>query len=151
MRLTRSHNLTLLKTDPSTGLGIKFICKLTKSLIETSNKVYEPKTYDKAINNLIHGNRRYEVIDKELWNLDSYQTWCYKKLPSGKKMIGYKWVFKVKYKSNKTIKRYKTRLVAQRFSQIPKVDFTEIFILIIRQESLRIFFIFTTLFGLILT
>ena len=48
--------------------------KLAKSVTETSSKVQEPKTYDEAINDPVHWNRRREAIDEELWNLDSHQT-----------------------------------------------------------------------------
>ena len=76
----------------------------------------------------------YRFRCKELWNLDSHQACCYKGLPSGRKTIRCKWVFRVKYKSDKIIKRYKAWLVAQRFSQVPKMDFTEIFAATIRQH-----------------
>lgn len=46
--------------------------KFAKSVTETSNKVREPKIYDKVINDLIHGNRWREAINKILWNLNSY-------------------------------------------------------------------------------
>lgn len=57
MRLAKSHSPKVLRTDLGMGLGIRFVCKLAKSLIKTGNKVHKPKTYNKAINDLIHGNR----------------------------------------------------------------------------------------------
>ena len=48
--------------------------ELAKSVSETSSKVRELKTYDEAINNLVHGKRWREAINEVLWNLDSYQT-----------------------------------------------------------------------------
>ena len=75
MRLTKSYNSIMLKTDLGTGLDIRLVFKLTKFLIETSNKVHETKTYDKTIDNLIYGNKLRKVIDKKLWNLlDSNQA-----------------------------------------------------------------------------
>ena len=70
---------------PSTDLGgtsgknsaeglVRPARELAKSMTETSSKVREPKTYDEAINNPVHGNRWREAIDEELWNLDSHQT-----------------------------------------------------------------------------
>lgn len=72
MRLNRSHNPTMPRTDLNMSSSVKPVCKLAKSLTKTSNKVHESKTYNEAINNLIHKNRWYKAIDKELWNLDLY-------------------------------------------------------------------------------
>lgn len=56
----------------------------------------------------------------------------------------------MKYKSDKTIKRYKVWLVVQRFFQVLGIDFTETFASTIRWESLRIFLALANLFDLIL-
>lgn len=85
-------------------------------MTETNSKVHGPKTYNETIDNRIHRNRWHQAIDEELWNLDSHQAWCYKKLPFGRKAIACKWVFKVKYKLDRIIERYKTWLVALEFS-----------------------------------
>ena len=47
--------------------------KFAKWVTETSSKVHEPKTYNEAINDPIHGNRWREAVDEELWNLDTHQ------------------------------------------------------------------------------
>ena len=103
--------------DPLSGMQpweglVRPAQEFAKSVTETSSKVREPKTYDKAINDPISGNRWREAIDEELWNLDSHQTWSYTALPSGRKAIGCKWVFRVKYHPDGSIERYKARLVA---------------------------------------
>ncbi len=124
--------------------------EVAKSLTETSSEVREPLTYDEAMDDPIHGNRWREAIDKELWNLDTHQTWTYKTLPPRRKAIGCKWVFRVKYKPDGSIERYKARLVAQCFSQIHGVDYTETFAPTIRRELLRILLAFVNMLGLIL-
>ena len=45
---------------------VKPALKFAESVIETSSKVREPKTYNKAISNLIHGYKWRKAIDKEL-------------------------------------------------------------------------------------
>lgn len=40
--------------------------KFAKSVTKISSKIHKPKTYNEAINNLIHDNRRYEAINDEL-------------------------------------------------------------------------------------
>lgn len=42
-------------------------------------------------------------------------------------VVGSKWVYKLKWKSNGAIDRYKARLVAQGFKQIERVDFNLIY------------------------
>lgn len=66
IRLDRSHNLTMSKTNISIGSGVKPAHKLVKSLTETSNKVHKCKTYNEAIDNLIYENKECEAIDKKL-------------------------------------------------------------------------------------
>lgn len=38
-------------------------------------------------------------------------------LPHGKRTVGCKWVFTVKYRADETVERYKARLVAKGFTQ----------------------------------
>lgn len=39
--------------------------KLAKLVTKTSSKMYKPKTYDEAVNDLINGNKRQETINKK--------------------------------------------------------------------------------------
>jgi len=55
----------------------------------------------------------------------------------GQKVVGYKWVFKTKVDKNGQIEKYKTRLVAQRFSQIPRIDFDKTFASVTHHQTLR--------------
>lgn len=103
MRIDLSHD-----PKPRTDLGrssgknplrdglVRPMRKFAESVTEISSKVREPKTYNEAINDPIHGNRWREAVNEELWNLDAYQTWCYTMLPHNRKAISCKWVFKVK-------------------------------------------------------
>lgn len=61
--------------------------------------------------------------------------------------IGSKWVFQVKYHPDGLVARYKARLVAQRYSQIPSIDFNETFAPTVQRESLSIFLAISALFG----
>lgn len=52
----------------------------------------------------------------------------------------------MKYHPDRSVERYKARLVAQKYSQIPGIDFNETFAPIVRRESLRIFLAISALF-----
>ena len=99
----------------------------------------ESKTYDEAINDPVYGNRWREAINEEFWNLNSHQTYHYTFLLTGRKVICCKWVFKFKYYLDCSIERYKARLVAQRFSHVHGIDYTETFASTVRHKSLKIF------------
>jgi len=102
-------------------------------------RIEEPRTYDAAVRDPVYGRRWREVIDAELTNLFSYNVWTFEPLPDGRREIGCKWVFKVKYDEAGRIEKFKARLVAQGFSQIRGIDFEETFAPTVRRESLRIF------------
>lgn len=45
------------RTNLGIGLGVRLAHKLVKSVMETSSKVAESKTYNKIINNPIYENK----------------------------------------------------------------------------------------------
>ncbi|XP_075101686.1 uncharacterized protein LOC142177120 [Nicotiana tabacum] len=53
------------------------------------------------------------AMRKEFDALETNGTWDIIELPKGKKSIGYKWVYKIKYKADGSLKRYKARLVVR--------------------------------------
>lgn len=59
-------------------------------------------------------------------------------LPEGKKTMGCKWVFSIKYKVNGSIDRYKARLVAKGFTQTYGIDYTENFSLVAKLNTVRV-------------
>lgn len=64
----------------------------------------------------------------EVESLHRNKTWVLVKPPKDKKIVGCKWVFKRKESSpgDEGVK-YKARLVAKGYSQVPGVDFNEVF------------------------
>ena len=53
------------------------------------------------------------------------------------KVIGARWVYKLKLDSTGKVERYKARLVAQGFSQRPGVDFDETYAPVVGMATLR--------------
>ena len=54
-------------------------------------------------------------------------SWTLTPLPHGKIPIGCKWVYRIKYNSNGTIKRYKARPVVKGYTQTKGLDYSETF------------------------
>ncbi|KAL5741828.1 hypothetical protein ACOSP7_028560 [Xanthoceras sorbifolium] len=54
-------------------------------------------------------------------------TWTLTSLPAGKTLIGCRWVYKVKHRSDGSIERYKARLVAKGFTQLKGVNYQDTF------------------------
>ena len=52
----------------------------------------------------------------KLQALENNNTWSMVPLPPGHKPIGYKWVYKIKYLFDCTIKRHKARLLAKGYT-----------------------------------
>lgn len=83
----------------------------------------EPKSFQQAVQ---HEQWR-EAMMKEIKALEQHGTWTLEELAAGKKAIDFKWVYKVKYKSNGEVERYKARLVAKGFTQLEGVDYHDTF------------------------
>ena len=76
---------------------------------------------------------------KEIEALEENNTWSVKLSPPRKTPINCKWVFKVQYKSDGSIERYKARLVIRRDEQIGGFDYSETFALVAKMTRVRTF------------
>jgi len=65
-------------------------------------------------------------------------TWKLVPRPTGKKVIGSKWVFKVKHNTDGSIECYKGRLVAKGYNQRPGFDYIEIFTPTVRMPTIQV-------------
>lgn len=74
--------------------------------------VYEPRTYDEAMNCPDRDQWMVAMVE-ELNSIEDNNTWELTDLPLGRKSIGSKWVFKVKLNELGQISKYKARLVAK--------------------------------------
>jgi len=68
-----------------------------------------------------------KAIEEELGVLKAAGTWELADAPEGANIVGSKWVFHAKKNAVGNVIRYKARLVAQGFSQVPGVDYFDTF------------------------
>lgn len=94
-----------------------------KQIAKAHSEYIEPQSYHEACNN----PKWVDAMHKELQALAQNHTWEVVPLPKGKKPIGNKWVFKIKLRSNGTLKRFKARLVSKGYNQKQGVDYEETF------------------------
>ncbi|KAG7577529.1 Integrase catalytic core [Arabidopsis thaliana x Arabidopsis arenosa] len=95
----------------------------------------EPYSYKEAI---LDENWRNAVSD-EIVSLEDLGTWTVEDLPPGKKALGCKWVFRLKYKSDGTLERHKARLVVLGNNQTEGIDYSETFAPVAKMVTIRTF------------
>jgi Reverse transcriptase (RNA-dependent DNA polymerase) len=78
-----------------------------------------------------------KAIHEELAVLKSAGTWELVNAPGNANIVGSKWVFHAKKDAAGHVVRYKARLVAQGFSQVPGVDYFDTFAPVARLASIR--------------
>eukprot|EP00253_Pinus_taeda_P010420 PITA_10420 len=74
----------------------------------------------------------------EMTYLHKNEAWDLVELPARKKPIGIKWVFKKKMNVEGKVEKYKSRLVEKGYSQVLRIDFSDIFSLDAKVASIRL-------------
>ena len=106
----------------------------TKGLKES--QINEPSSIEEAFASEL-GKEWKASANEEYQSLMENDTWDLVELPSGRKPIGCKWVFKAKRDKNGKVERFKARLVAKGYAQKYGINYEETFSPVVRFSSIR--------------
>lgn len=93
--------------------------------------MHEPVTFFEAVKE----KQWVEVMDQEITSIEKNKTWSLTDLPAGHKLIGLKWVYKLKKDSEGKVVKHKARLVAKGYVQRQGIDDEEVFSPVARIET----------------
>jgi len=78
-----------------------------------------------------------KAMDKEIKSIQDLNTWELVPRPANSKVIGSRWIFKIKRHADGTIERYKARFCAKGYTQKFGVDYNETFAPVVKYSSIR--------------
>jgi Reverse transcriptase (RNA-dependent DNA polymerase)/Integrase core domain len=96
--------------------------------------IEEPNSFEEAMKE----KEWKQAMMEEIESINSNKTWSLVDLAKGKKVIGLKWVYKLKKDSEGRVVKHKARLVAKGYVQKQGVDYEEIFAPVARMETVRL-------------
>lgn len=99
----------------------------------------DPLTVEEALS-CAEAQHWRDAMDEEYKALMENNTWKLVSLPSSKRAIPCKWVFKTKTNEKGDVVKYKARLVIKGCSQKKGIDYNEVFSPVVRFSSLRYLF-----------
>lgn len=102
----------------------------------TTHEDDKPKTIEEALARKNKCDWK-KALDEEYKSLIANKTWKLVESPENVKVIGCKWVFKLKRNEEEKIIRYKARLVALGYNQEYGIDHHEVFAPVVKQTTLR--------------
>jgi hypothetical protein len=68
-----------------------------------------------------------KAMDFEFQSLHNNKTWIFTPLPSNRKPVSCKWIFKIEYNVDGFMAIHKAHLMAKAFTQVEGIDFDETF------------------------
>jgi phosphoribosyl-AMP cyclohydrolase len=96
----------------------------------------DPRTVREAMNSEDSKLWKKAMVE-EMDALDKNEAWDIVELPTRRKFVGSKWLFKKKFNAEGKVEKYKAPLVEKGYSQVEGIDFGEIFSLVAKLMSIR--------------
>ncbi|GJU05972.1 zinc finger, CCHC-type containing protein [Tanacetum coccineum] len=91
-----------------------------------------------------------EAINDEMDSIMGNNTWVLANLPPGCKPLGCKWIFNIKLKVDRTIEKFKARLVIQGFKQKSGIDYFDTYAPVARISTIRLLIAMASIHNLII-
>ena len=96
----------------------------------------EPEFFDEALQ--VEDSTKWEqAMDDEMRSLEKNKTWVLNVLPTGKRALLNKWVFRIKAEPDGK-RRFKARLLVKEYSQRKGIDYAKIFYPVVKLTTIRI-------------
>ncbi|GKA34029.1 ribonuclease H-like domain-containing protein [Tanacetum coccineum] len=136
-KLTAKFNNYVVNSSKKYGL---------EKVVKYSHRNHGNYCFSTSLNKSVEASTFYEVVKDRNWidamnaeikALNRNNTWSISDLPKGRKPIGSKWIFKIKYKASGEIERYEARLAAKGFSQREGIDYDETFSHVVKMTTVR--------------
>ncbi|RVW13780.1 Retrovirus-related Pol polyprotein from transposon RE1 [Vitis vinifera] len=145
-RLPHRHNRGIPKPtyEPELSTKVKYpmsnyvsthhLFESNKSFVNQLSTVAIPNSVQEAL-----ADPRWKAaMNEEMKSLQKNETWELVECPPGKKPVGCRWIYTVKYKADGSIERFKARLVAKGYTQTYGIDYTETFAPIAKINTIRV-------------
>ncbi|KAH9679381.1 hypothetical protein KPL71_026109 [Citrus sinensis] len=108
--------------------------------------IFKPKVYTavlehkepNTVHETLHDPKWFTAMKDEYDALICNNTWSLVRRIGDQKIVGNKWVYRVKYNTDGSLAKYRTRLVAKGFQQIAGVNYFETFSPVIKPATVRV-------------